>query len=202
MHERIISLYEDHAVAWDEARGRALSEHEREPIERFLAEVPAGGTILDLGCGTGDPVATHLVERGCRVTGLDTSASLIGLARARLPAGEWLVGDMRQVDLGRRFDGILAWNSFFHLPADDQRAMFGRFAAHLLPGAPLSFTSGPDGGEAIGEWQGQPLYHASLAPEDYCRLLKRHGFDLLSYRAGEPLAPGFSVWLARRTGRP
>ena len=42
--------------------------------------------------------------------------------------------------------------------------MFPRFAAHAQPGAPLMFTSGSEAGEAIGEWQGEPLYHASLEP--------------------------------------
>jgi hypothetical protein len=114
-----------------------------------------------------------------------------------LPEGEWLIGDMRALDLGRRFDGILAWYSFFHLDFDDQRAMFARFSAHAAPGAPLLFASGPQHGEAIGEWQGEPLYHASLAPEEYCRLLKQHGFDLLSFQAGLPLTTGPSAWLAR-----
>jgi SAM-dependent methyltransferase len=136
---RIISLYEDTAAAWDEIRGRNPSEYEPEYFDRFLAGVRPGGAILDLGCGTGHPVANYLLERGFRVTGVDSAPSLIALARRRLPAGEWLVGDMRTLDLGRRFDGILAWYSFFHLAPDDQRAMFPVFAAHALPGAPLSF---------------------------------------------------------------
>jgi SAM-dependent methyltransferase len=202
---RIISLYEETAAAWDEIRGRNPSEYEPEYFDRFLAGVRPGGAILDLGCGTGHPVANYLLERGFRVTGVDSAPSLIALARDRLPAGEWLVGDMRTLDLGRRFDGILAWYSFFHLAPDDQRAMFPVFAAHALPGAPLSFPSGPLAGEAIGEWQGEPLYHASLAPAEYCTLLQENGFDLLSFHAGMPLASGPSVWLARASlweGRP
>lgn len=37
--------------------------------------------------------------------------------------------------------------------------MFPVFAAHAAPGAVLMFTSGPTAGEAIGEWEGEPLYH-------------------------------------------
>jgi SAM-dependent methyltransferase len=122
MHERIITLYEENAAAWDEARGAVLKEQEW--IDRFLAQVAPGGALLDLGCGSGRPVAAYLVERGYRVTGLDSSPSLIAMCRDRFPAEEWLVGDMRALDLGHRFDGILAWYSFFHLHFDDQRAMF------------------------------------------------------------------------------
>ena len=157
-----------------------------------------GDTILDLGCGSGEPVARHLVERGFRVTGVDSSPSLIALCRARMPEQQWLVGDMRALDLGRRFDGILAWYSLFHLHFDDQRAMFSRIADHAREGAPMMFASGPEHGEAIGEWQGEPLYHASLAPDEYRTLLESNGFELLFFRPGVPVADGPSVWLARR----
>ena len=196
MHERIIALYEENAAAWDEARGADLKE--RVWIDQFLAHVPDGAHLLDLGCGSGRPVAAYLIERGCRVTGLDSSPSLIALCRERFPDEEWLVGDMRSIDLGRRFAGILAWYSFFHLHFDDQRAMFPRFAAHAAPGAALIFSSGPVHGEAIGEWQGEPLYHASLSPEEYRTLLEANGFELVSFRAGIPVADGPSVWMARQ----
>jgi SAM-dependent methyltransferase len=192
---RIIGLYAEHAAAWDEARGTILRE--RQWIDAFLDQVRPGGEILDLGCGSGEPVARHLVGRGFRVTGLDASPGLLALCKERFPDQNWHLGDMRALDLGRRFDGVLAWYSFFHLDQDDQRSMFARFADHAAPGAPLCFTSGPADGEAIGEWQNEPLYHASLAPAEYCALLAANGFDVLSFRAGEPLADGPSVWLAR-----
>ena len=195
MHERIIGLYEDNAAAWDDAR--AAGRLETEWIDPFLALLPAGGTVLDLGCGSGRPVAEHMLSKGFRVTGVDSSLSLIGLCRARFPGEEWIVGDMRSLDLGRRFDGLLAWHSFFHLRFDDQRAMFPRFAAHAAPGAVLMFTSGPEHGEAIGEWQGEPLYHASLSQEEYRALLEANGFEMLSFRTGEPAGNGPSVWTAR-----
>jgi trans-aconitate methyltransferase len=148
VHERIIGLYEENAAAWDETRGRDLHTSEREPIEMFLRLLRPGGTVLDLGCGTGDPIARLLLERGCRVTGVDSSPSLLAIARERLPEGEWLVGDLRTLDLDRRFDAVLAWHSFFHLSIEDQRATIPRLAAHAAPGAALCFTSGPRHGEA------------------------------------------------------
>ena len=52
--------------------------------------------MLDLGCGPGPPVAQHMVERGLRVTGVDSSTSMISFGRDRLPDQEWIVADMRQ----------------------------------------------------------------------------------------------------------
>ena len=44
-----------------------------------------------------------------------------------------LHADMRRLALGRRFAGLIAWDSFFHLRPQDQRAMFPIFAAHAAP---------------------------------------------------------------------
>lgn len=99
--------------------------------------------------------------------------------------------------LGRRFNGLLAWNSFFHLPAGDQHAMFRTFREHAEPQAALMFTSGPKSGEAIGNWQGEQLYHASLDPEDYCQLLDAEGFQVVDHVPEDPDCGRQTVWLAQ-----
>ena len=199
MHERVIGLYEENAAAWDRERGRDLFE--RPWLDRFLALLPERPEILDIGCGMGEPVAAYLVSRGARVTGLDSAPSLIALCRERFPDRDWIAADMRGFDLGRRFDGLLAWHSLFHLHPDDQRPMFARFAAHSRPGAALMFTSGAEAGETIGRWRGEPLYHASLSPEDYARLLAANGFTLVDHCLRDRGCGDATIWLAQR-GRP
>ncbi len=191
---RIIELYERHAQAWDADRGRSLMK--KAWLDRFARRLPPGATLLDVGCGSGEPIARYLAHAGFAITGIDSSPSLIAIARARFPAAEWMVADMRALALGRRFHGVVAWDSFFHLTMDEQRAMFTRFAAHALPGAPLLFTSGSSEGEAIGAWRGEPLYHASLAAAEYERLLEANGFSVQAHRADDPECGGHTVWLA------
>lgn len=192
----IVDLYERNATQWDDSRGRSLFE--RPWLDRFLLSVPAGGTILDIGCGSGEPFARHFVERGHRVAGVDSSRQLIALCRDRMPDQDWHVADMRMLALGRTFDALIAWDSFFHLTAEDQRAMFPVFRDHAAPGAALMFTSGPAQGVAMGEFGGEPLYHASLAPEEYRSLLSDHGFNVVDFRAEDPDCGGHTVWLAQR----
>lgn len=194
--ERIAGLYERHAHAWDALRGKSLME--RPWLDAFAALMVPGGTVLDLGCGSGEPIAAHLVGRGFRVTGVDSAPALIGLCRARFPEQAWVVADMRTLSLGRRFGGVIAWDSFFHLTPRDQRGMFAVFAEHAAPGAPLLFTSGPSHGEAIGEFQGEPLYHGSLDAEEYRALLAAHGFAVVRHVVEDPDCGHHTIWLARR----
>lgn len=151
----------------------------------------------------GEPIARHLIERGYRLTGMDAAPGMIELCRKRFPGHEWIVGDMRATVLGRTFDGVIAWDSFFHLTPADQARTMARFSEHAAPGSALMFTSGPSRSIAIGWWQGARLYHASLDPDDYRGLLEAAGFELLSFVPEDPACDRHSVWLAlRRPGRP
>jgi SAM-dependent methyltransferase len=193
----IVALYERHARSWDKARVKTLFE--RPWLDRFRALMPAsGGTILDLGCGSGEPLARHFIGTGYDVTGADSSTTMIALCQERFPQHEWIIADMRTLALGRRFNGILTWDSFFHLNHDDQRHMFPIFAGHAAKDAPLMFTSGPTHGESVGSYRGDPLYHASLDEAEYCALVDRNGFALVSHVVEDPCCGGRTVWLARR----
>jgi SAM-dependent methyltransferase len=191
----IMGLYERHASAFDAERGRSLFE--KPWLDRFLALLPPGAAVLDIGCGSGEPIARYLIEKGYAVSGVDSSPSLIGLCRTRFPDFDWQVADMRSLLLGRRFDGLLAWDSFFHLTPEDQRGMFAVFRAHAAAGTALMFTCGPEHGEAIGTFGGEPLYHGSLAPAEYRALLAEQGFEVVAHVAEDESCGGHTIWLAQ-----
>ena len=195
--DQIVGIYRRHARLWTTAR-EAADCVEAPWIDRFLALLPAAAKILDLGCGSGVPIGRHIAARGHALTGVDSAPEMIALFRANLPGHEARVCDMRRMAPTTRFDGLLAWDSFFHLCHQDQREMFAIFKAHAHPGAALMFTSGPAFGEAVGAWEGEPLYHASLDGGDYRQLLAENGFDVVAQVDADPQCGGRTVWLARR----
>lgn len=194
--EDVIGFYCRHATDFDRERRRAL--HEGDWLDRFTALLPKDARVLDLGCGMGEPIAHHLISLGYSVTGVDSSPPMIDFCRSRFPGQSWHVADMRLLALDETFDGIIAWDSFFHLTPDDQAAMFPIFALHAGPGAPLLFTSGPRRGEAIGDLWGEKLYHASLDPAEYEALLNANGFGVVDFRIEDPDCDKHTVWLARK----
>jgi trans-aconitate methyltransferase len=191
----VIDIYQRHAAAWSRDRGDRLPE--KAWLDRFLALLPDEPSVLDMGCGTGIPIAHYLIEHGCQVTGVDASSAMIEMCADRFPGRDWHVADMRSLVLDRAFDGIVAWDSFFHLPQVDQRRMFPIFNSHAAPGAALLFTSGPSAGERIGNYRGEPLYHASLDTDEYRVLLHDNGFDVVSHVVEDPTCGLHTVWLAR-----
>jgi len=194
--EDIISHYERNALAF-EADRRNGRWNERPWHERFVEGLPEAAAVLDLGCGAGCPVAAHLHAHGLRVTGVDASPTMISLCRQRLPDHEWIVADMRGLALARRFDGILAWDNVFHLDHEHQRAIFAVFAGHARSGTLLMFNTGHMHGEAIGEYRGDPLYSASLAPSEYRSLLDQSGFEVVDHVIEDVSAGGRTIWLCR-----
>ena len=193
--DRIIDLYQRHARSWDRERGRSLFE--KPWLDRFGALLPSEGSILDIGCGSAEPLAAYLISNGHAVTGVDSSSAMIEICTARFPAHEWVIADMRELSLDRPFDGILAWDSFFHLRPEDQRRMFPIFRNHAAPGAALMFTTGPSHGTAIGNYRGEPLYHASLDETEYRDLLDENGFRVVSHVVEDPTCGHHTIWLAR-----
>ena len=159
--------------------------------------MPPKAFILDIGCGSAEPIARYLIEQGYEVSGVDSSPALIALCKNRFPAHDWAVADMRELSLGRAFDGILAWDSFFHLSPEDQRRMFSIFRQHAAPGAGLIFTSGTSHGEAIGTYKDEPLYHGSLDEAEYCSLLNENGFDVVDDAIEDPACDFHTIWLAK-----
>ena len=192
----IIDIYKKHGRAWTELRGQYL--YEKNWLDRFLSYLPEQASLLDLGCGSGQPIAAYCILQGHQLTGVDSSDTMIGMARQSFPEHMWILADMREVKLEQQFHGMLAWDSFFHLTPADQRQMFAQFAQFSATGTVLMFTSGPAAGEAIGEMFGDALYHASLSQDEYRDLLAAHGFEVLKMVAEDADCAGHTVWLARK----
>lgn len=195
--DSVIDLYQNNAASWVELRGRDLIE--KNWLNLFLKTMPpAGRDVLDLGCGSGRPIAEYLIKSGMRIIGVDGAASLVGMARESFPEQTWIVADMRELPMIGPVHGLIAWHSFFHLKPEDQRPMFERFSHLCHPGAALLFTSGTTLGEVIGTFEGKPLYHGSLDSTEYRCLLQGNGFEVIRHAANDPTCGHATIWLAKK----
>jgi len=106
------------------ADGRAELIHDR---------IPAGSSVLDLGCGTGR-IAEPLSELGHRVTAVDNSPDMLARLRMAVPVRSEIAG----LRLGRRFDVVvLASNLVNHHDVTARRRFLEVAAGHLSPSGRL-----------------------------------------------------------------
>jgi SAM-dependent methyltransferase len=107
-----------------------------------LIDVPAGATVLDVGCGVGRHTLA-LAKRGHPATGIDAIAPYIEEAK-RIAAEreldvEFIRADMRQFRRSESFDlavNLLTSFGYFADPADDRRVVDNMFAS-LRPGGKI-----------------------------------------------------------------
>lgn len=193
-------VYERNAIRFDAERAKTLFE--KNWIDRFLGYVPEAGHILDLGCGSGDPIAGYIIGQGYKLTGADASAAMLRLAREKFPEGDWRQMDMRALDLPERFHGILGWDSFFHLTRDEQRSVLPKLAALLAPSAVLLLTVGPEDGEVTGQVGDDTVYHASLSIEEYTAILASRGVTVVDFVVDDPECGHHTILLAQKRVKP
>ncbi|MBA2654072.1 MAG: class I SAM-dependent methyltransferase [Gammaproteobacteria bacterium] len=194
--KKVYEQYEKIVDWFDTHRNKDLFE---KPYFDFIVNtVPPGGEILDLGCGTGEPIAKFFIEKGFKITGVDGSHKMIELCKKRFPSQTWLIEDMQEINLAKQFDAILAWHSFFHLDHDAQRNMFKLFNRHLKSKGVLAFTSGPEHDECWSDNGGEELFHASLSPQEYEALLKQNTFEVLIHKVRDPECGSATIWVAQK----
>ena len=116
----------------------AISEDQQTPTYEAALEriaVGRGTSVLDICCGAG-AFLRLVADRGASVCGLDASAALIDLARARVPEAELRVGDMQFLPYDdASFDLVTGFNAFFF--AADMLAALGEARRVAKPGAPI-----------------------------------------------------------------
>ncbi|WP_406438693.1 methyltransferase domain-containing protein [Streptomyces sp. NBC_01613] len=132
---------------YDEAYG-AGTKYEA-LLNDLCRRIPSGSSVLDVGCGSGVPVARTLAAAGHRVTGIDISEVQISRAREQVPQTEFIRGDATEVAFGTAsFDAVVSLYALIHIPLAEQPPLLRRIAGWLRPGGWFVATTGH------GAWTG------------------------------------------------
>ena len=193
---QVTAAYDRAADRYVSARGPISDALER-LLERLMAPIPTGSPVFDVGCGSG-VIARYLVDRGCRVTGLDTSACLLAIASKAVPEGEFVQKDMRTADFERPFDALVAWDSVFHVPRTDHGGVFRLFHAWLRPGGRLLLSLGGSAGDFTSEMLGETFFYSGHDPEEALRLLAAAGLCVEHWEVDDRTSRGHVAILATR----
>jgi SAM-dependent methyltransferase len=145
---RLTELYERHAELYHLAFRWDIEDEVDWLLERLGPECRS---VLEPGCGSGR-VLEPLARRGLQAVGIDRSAAMVELARAR--GLEAVVADMTDFDLGRTFDGALCpINTLGHLSPDELARHLERMGRHLRLGARYLVQLQLGGEAHSSEWE-------------------------------------------------
>ncbi len=149
-------------------------------LKKLLNCLKPGSSILDLGCGSGDPADIEIAKKH-KVTGVDISQAQINLARQNIPTGSFIRGDAGSVDFpSASFDAVISFYTLEHIPREEHDGVLRHIHQWLKAGGFLLISM--EAGEyddVIGEWLGVPMFISSFEPEIMKQLVINEGFDLL-----------------------
>jgi SAM-dependent methyltransferase len=166
--------YDTIAHVWQEPQIQSVGISQ---LERALKFTTARQYALDVGCGCSGRFIDCLITQGFQVEAVDVSERMIGLAKQRHPNVAFHHADICQWNLPRRYDFILAWDSIWHIPLDEQTAVMQKICAGLAPHGVCLFTMGglDQPGEKVDPCMGPPMYYSSLGIPKTLELLTQCG---------------------------
>ena len=173
---RTIAVYDAKAGEYDE---RFTTEKENPYLAAFLAELPEGGAVLDLGCGPGH-AAQRMSEAGLVVTGTDASTEMIARAQKR-DVGTFYVATFNDLAEIACFDGVWANFSLLHAPRDEMPRHLAAIRASLRVDGVLHIGMKTGTGTARDSLDRQYTYYEEAELMD---LVVNAGFKILNTDTG------------------
>ncbi|MFI5619804.1 class I SAM-dependent methyltransferase [Streptomyces sp. NPDC051567] len=152
-------------------------------LDWLTARLPSGARVLDAGSGTGRPAAEALVRAGCEVTGIDVSAEMVALARARVPQARFERADVRTyTPPGAGFDAVCSFFTLLVMDRPEMEAALERMVSWVVPGGYFVMATVP--GDIRGldlVWMGHRITVSSLSTEEHLRRLAGLGLEVLHH---------------------
>lgn len=135
----------------------------------LLPHIPAGASILDLCCGTGQ-LAQALTKRGYRVTGLDVSEEMIRFARENAPGAEFIVDNACSFKLPAIYHAVVsAFDSLNHIMSlEELTSVFGNVFTALQAGGRFLFDLNTE--EGLQMWDD----NFGIVEEDHVCVVQTH----------------------------
>lgn len=149
----------------------------------LFERLPSNPDILELGSGSGVPVAQALSSRS-NYLGVDLSAAQVAMATERVPEATFVAADMSTLEYPNdSFDGIIALYSIIHLPLEKQPDLFRRIGRWLRPGGFFLGTLGLNPWTGTEEdWlgvEGATMYWSHADAETYRIWLREAGLRVV-----------------------
>ncbi|WP_394496775.1 class I SAM-dependent methyltransferase [Shewanella sp. ENK2] len=145
--------------------------------KKALSFVKHKGKALDIGCGCTGRFIELLKAEGFAPEGLDVSAEMINIAKARQPDVRFIHADICQYPLDEQYMFITAWDSIWHIPLTEQTQVLTNIVNGLCSGGVLIFSFGgtTEAGSHTNSVMGPEVYYSSLGTNGFLSLFQSLG---------------------------
>ena len=151
-------------------------------VVSFADRLPANANILDIGCGSGYPIDYYLAGRGFCVTGIDPSGKMIEKAFSlKLERACFYRVDLFGFETDEVFDAVVAFDSIFHIPFEEQKKIYPKISALLKKNGLFLFTHGAKSENAFGTMFGEPFSYGALDIKTLKNELFNCGFEIVEF---------------------
>jgi predicted TPR repeat methyltransferase len=184
------SSYDTISQKWSEVRDQNEVSQLIIDLERCL---PRDAHILDIGCGTGKPIAQYFAECGHQITGIDASANMIDIAQQYyIDKASFVSGDFFEFKTSEKFDAIIMWDSIFHFDLKRHEEAFRIISSMMKLDAYILFTYGDvnEDQEHTNPMMGEDFYYAALSRQHVYECLERSGIKII-YEHKKYIEKGF-----------
>jgi cyclopropane fatty-acyl-phospholipid synthase-like methyltransferase len=196
MQDKVKAGYDKAAQAYQSGRDQFKNEKYLQKLTDLL--VP-NSTVLDVGCGSGKPVASFLVSAGHKVIGLDISEKQIELAKQNVPSASFKVRDMSALKQGEfAVDAIVSFYAIFHIPREEHTELLKKFNSFLTSGGLLLITMGSSAWQGNEQFFGVEMYWSHYGKETNVQIVQESGFEILLDEIDETGGEKHQVILARK----
>lgn len=170
-------------------------------LKKLVKLLKPRAKILDLGCGSGKPVAEFLARKGFEVIGLDISEKQIELAGKNVPNARFEVKDMSKLKVEEYDVGAaVSFYAIFHTHRETHKELFKKINSFLPRNGLILVSMGASDWEGSEDFHGAEMWWSHYGQDRNRKIIEKAGFEVMLDEIDSTGGEKHQVVLARKTG--
>lgn len=173
-----VDTYNKIAQEYDKEFGNDYSDTPY--VDKFLNYLE-GKKVLDIGCGVGN-LTKYIMDKGFNIEGIDLSKEMLNIAKRKYSDIKFYEMNMKEITLGKKYDGIMLAYSLFHLTKKEVIEVLPKYYDLLNSNGKILLILQYGQGERIVDEplkEGLKIFINYYSQDEIIEILKNNSFKIL-----------------------